>query len=206
MTLMHEPWFYLLWAAVGYLMGSIPFGLILTRAAGLGDIRSIGSGNIGTTNVLRTGNKPLAFATLVLDGGKGALAVGFAVWFAHDKAAPLIAGGFAFLGHIFPVWLGFKGGKGMATFLGTMLALSLPVGAAALLTWLVVALLFRYSSLSTLAAATLTPIYALALKGVPALIAVALAMAALIYLRHLGNIRRLASGLETRIGHRKDQP
>src|SRR5690606_20068352 len=116
------------WVVLGYLMGTIPFGLLLTRAAGMGDIRAIGSGNIGTTNVLRTGNKPLALATLILDGGKGALAVGLAMWFSHDAAAPLLAGGAAFLGHIFPIWLRFKGGKGVATFLGTLLALSLPVG------------------------------------------------------------------------------
>jgi len=191
------------WVVLGYLMGTIPFGLLLTRAAGMGDIRAIGSGNIGTTNVLRTGNKPLALATLILDGGKGALAVGLAMWFSHDAAAPLLAGGAAFLGHIFPIWLRFKGGKGVATFLGTLLALSLPVGAATLATWILVAVLFRYSSLSALAAATLAPVYAYAMKGMTVLMAVALLMAMIIYLRHADNIRRLASGQESRIGRKK---
>ncbi|MFA5122888.1 glycerol-3-phosphate acyltransferase, partial [Zavarzinia sp.] len=111
----------------GYLLGSIPFGLVLTRAAGLGDIRAVGSGNIGATNVLRTGNKGLALATLLLDGGKGAIAVGLALWLLSPLAA-VVAGGAAFLGHCFPVWLNFKGGKGVATFLGTLLAIAFPVG------------------------------------------------------------------------------
>jgi glycerol-3-phosphate acyltransferase PlsY len=201
MPINHE--WLIFWAALGYLMGTIPFGLLLTRAAGMGDIRAIGSGNIGTTNVLRTGNRPLALATLVLDGGKGALAVGLAMWFSHDAAAPLLAGGAAFLGHIFPVWLRFKGGKGVATFLGTLLALSLPVGAATLATWVLVAVLFRYSSLSALTAAALAPVYAYAMKGMTVLLAVALIMAMIIYVRHAENIRRLASGREGRIGRKK---
>jgi glycerol-3-phosphate acyltransferase PlsY len=201
MPINHE--WLIFWMVLGYLMGTIPFGLLLTRAAGMGDIRTIGSGNIGSTNVLRTGNKPLALATLVLDGGKGALAVGLAMWFSHDAAAPLLAGGAAFLGHIFPVWLRFKGGKGVATFLGTLLALSLPVGAATLATWILVAILFRYSSLSALAAATLAPVYAFAMKGMTVLMAVALIMAMIIYMRHVDNIRRLASGRESRIGRKK---
>jgi len=201
---MNDPWqIDILWVVLGYFMGSIPFGLILTRLAGLGDIRAIGSGNIGTTNVLRTGNKPLALATLVLDGGKGALAVGLAVWFSDDPAAPVLAGAAAFLGHIFPVWLGFKGGKGVATFLGTMLALSLPLGAATVATWLLIAILFRYSSLSALAAATLAPVYAYAFKGMTALVPVIALMTFTIYLRHGENIRRLAAGEESRIGRKR---
>jgi len=190
-------------AVMGYLLGSIPFGLILTRLGGYGDLRHIGSGNIGATNALRTGNRWIALGTLIGDGGKGALAVGLAMWFSHDAAAPLLAGGAAFLGHIFPIWLRFKGGKGVATFLGTLLALSLPVGAATLATWILVAVLFRYSSLSALAAATLAPVYAYAMKGMTVLMAVALLMAMIIYLRHADNIRRLASGQESRIGRKK---
>jgi len=201
--MLNNPEFLIFWIVLGYFMGTIPFGLLLTRAAGMGDIRRIGSGNIGTTNVLRTGNKPLALATLVLDGGKGALAVGLAMWFSDDPVAPLLAGGAAFIGHIFPIWLGFKGGKGVATFLGTMLALSLPVGAATLATWILVAVLFRYSSLSALTAAALAPIYAYAMKGMTVLMAVAFVMAMVIYMRHLENIRRLASGQESRIGRKK---
>ena len=127
----------------GYLLGSIPFGLLLTRAAGLGDIRNIGSGNIGATNVLRTGNKKLALATLLLDGAKGAGAVLLTGWFFYDPTLEAIAGAAAFLGHIFPVWLKFKGGKGVATALGTWLALAWPIGILACLTWLIVALVFR---------------------------------------------------------------
>ena len=133
-------------ALLGYLLGSIPFGLVLTKLAGLGDIRSIGSGNIGATNVLRTGRKDLALATLLLDGGKGAVAVLIARLVSEDLT--VIAGGAAILGHLFPVWLKFKGGKGVATTLGTLIAVNWMVGIGACLVWLVVALLFRYSSLS----------------------------------------------------------
>ena len=141
-----------LWGLIGYLFGSIPFGIVITRVFGLGDLRKIGSGNIGTTNVLRTGSKPAAAATLVLDGGKGAIAVLVARWLAAEDAAQL-AGLMAFLGHCFPIWLKFKGGKGVATFLGLMLALAWPVGIACCLTWLVTALIGRISSLSALVAA-----------------------------------------------------
>src|SRR5687767_5336877 len=137
----------------GYLLGSIPFGLVLTKAAGLGDIRQIGSGNIGATNVLRTGNKPLALATLLLDGGKGAIAALIAAQFSPLLA--VIAGGAALLGHLFPVWLRFKGGKGVATTLGTLIAINWMVGVAACLTWLAVAFALRISSLSALAAVAL---------------------------------------------------
>ncbi|HEY9346007.1 MAG TPA: glycerol-3-phosphate acyltransferase, partial [Inquilinus sp.] len=151
-------------AVLGYLLGSIPFGLVLTRAAGLGDIRSIGSGNIGATNVLRTGHKGLALATLLLDGGKGAAAVLIAGLF--DPMLAVIAGGGAMLGHLFPVWLGFKGGKGVATALGTLLAIAWPVGVLCCLIWLVMAVLFRYSSLASLASVAAAPVLALSLSGV----------------------------------------
>lgn len=190
-------WPYLLGAALGgYLLGSIPFGLVLTRLAGYGDIRRIGSGNIGTTNVLRTGNKALALATLILDSGKGALAVLIAKQFGPDPA--VLAAGGSILGHTFPVWLGFKGGKGVATTLGVLLALAWPVGVAACATWLVVALLFRYSSLSALVALGLSPVYAWVLAG-PQVAELALFVAVLVYIRHAANIRRLIRGEESKI-------
>jgi glycerol-3-phosphate acyltransferase PlsY len=187
-------------AALGYLLGSIPFGLVLTRLFGYGDIRSIGSGNIGATNVLRTGNKALALATLVLDGAKGALAVLIAREI--DPGLAALAGGAAFLGHIFPVWLGFKGGKGVATFLGLMLALSWPVGVACCATWLVVAAIFRYSSLAALVAAALSPVYALVFADREGAV-LAAACLVLILIRHRANIARLRAGTEPRIGGRK---
>ena len=145
-------------AVIGYLVGSIPFGLVLTKLAGLGDVRKIGSGNIGATNVLRTGNKGLALATLLLDGGKGALVVILAnIFLTQDYA--VLAGGGAFLGHLYPIWLKFKGGKGVATFIGVMLAISWPAGLGVALTWLIVALVFRISSLSALVCAALAPLY-----------------------------------------------
>jgi glycerol-3-phosphate acyltransferase PlsY len=186
----------------GYLLGSIPFGLLLTRMAGLGDIRNIGSGNIGATNVLRTGNKKLALATLVLDGAKGAVAVFLARWFFLDPVLPVIAGAAAFIGHIFPVWLKFKGGKGVATALGTWLALAWPIGILACLTWLVVALVFRFSSLSALLAVALAPVYAIWL-GTPALIGFGIGVAILVWIRHHENIRRLLKGEEPKIGKKK---
>ncbi|MDP6345003.1 MAG: glycerol-3-phosphate 1-O-acyltransferase PlsY, partial [Alphaproteobacteria bacterium] len=151
-------WPFVAAAVLGYLLGTIPFGLVLTRLAGLGDIRGIGSGNIGATNVLRTGNKGLAALTLILDGGKGAAATLLAGLYGPDMA--VLAGGAAFLGHLFPVWLRFKGGKGMATFLGVMLAIAWPVGLACCLIWLAMALVLRYSSLATLVAAAAAPLYA----------------------------------------------
>ena len=144
----------------GYLLGSIPFGVILTRAAGAGDVRNIGSGNIGATNVLRTGRKDLAIATLILDAGKGAVALLIARYLFGSEAAGAIAGGAAFMGHLFPVWLGFKGGKGVATFFGLILAACWPLGLRAAATWLIVAFPLRYSSLAALVAAALTPLYA----------------------------------------------
>jgi glycerol-3-phosphate acyltransferase PlsY len=186
----------------GYLLGSIPFGLLLTRMAGLGDIRNIGSGNIGATNVLRTGNKKLALATLLLDGAKGAVAVFLARWFFFDPNLAVIAGACAFLGHIFPVWLKFKGGKGVATALGTWLALAWPIGVLACLTWLIVAVIFRYSSLSALLAVALAPVYAIWL-GTPALIVFGILVAVLCWIRHHENIRRLLKGEEPKIGKKK---
>ncbi len=185
-------------AVLAYLLGSVPFGVVIARLFGLGDLRKIGSGNIGATNVLRTGNKPAAALTLLLDAGKGAIAVLVARALIGDDAAQ-VAGFAAFLGHIFPVYLGFRGGKGVATFLGTLLALHFPAGLAACATWLVVAGLFRISSLSALAAAALAPVW-LALLSRPDAVALGVALAALVFLRHHENIRRLLKGAEPRIG------
>ena len=185
---------------LAYLVGSIPFGLLLTKAAGLGDIRQIGSGNIGATNVLRTGNKPLALAVLLLDGGKSAAAVLLAWRFGPDMAVFAAAG--AVLGHCFPVWLKFRGGKGVATTLGVLLALNLIVGAAACLTWLATALLFRFSSLAAMLAMVAAPIAAHLLDA-PAIRDVAVFIALLVIVRHHANIRRLLKGEEPRIGKRK---
>ncbi len=185
-------------AILGYLLGSIPFGLVLTRAAGLGDIRSIGSGNIGATNVLRTGNRKLAAATLVLDGAKGAVAVLLARMIAGGDAA-VMAGLFSIIGHIFPVWLKFKGGKGVATTLGMLLALAPPVGLIACATWLAMAAAFRISSLSALVALALTPLssYVIYHNLLPLVCAV---VAALVFYTHRANIGRLIRGEEPRIG------
>jgi glycerol-3-phosphate acyltransferase PlsY len=199
--------------AFGYLLGSIPFGVLLTRMAGLGDIRKVGSGNIGATNVLRTGRKGLALATLLLDGAKGALALLIVVRFYTEEMA-IAAGLGAMLGHVFPIWLGFKGGKGVATALGLSLAAAWPIGALACFTWLVVAAVFRFSSLAALAALALAPVYAFAadrllwpLWGSAIVYAqvakLALVVAILVWIRHVGNIRRLLNGTEPRIGQKK---
>ena len=189
-----------IFALVGYLLGSIPFGLILTKAAGMGDIRSIGSGNIGATNVLRTGNKKLAAATLLLDGVKGAVAVLLARYIAHDDAA-LWAGLFSILGHIFPVWLNYKGGKGVATTLGVLLALVPLAGAIACLVWLVMAVLFRISSLSALVAMLSAPVSVFFLyHHDPRFTLVCAMIAALVWYTHRANIRRLLKGEEPKIG------
>jgi len=189
----------------GYLLGSIPFGVIVTRLGKAGDLRQIGSGNIGATNVLRTGRKGLALATLAGDGGKGAVAVlvARALW-GEDAAA--LAGGAAFVGHIFPVWLGFRGGKGVATFFGVMLAIAWPAGLACAAAWLIVAAVSRYSSLAALSAAALSPFLVLLTGGSRAASALALVMALLIYVRHRENIQRLLSGKEDRIGAKKAAP
>ena len=188
----------ILWAVIGYLLGSVPFGIVITRALGLGDLRQIGSGNIGATNVLRTGNKPAALATLLLDSGKGAIAVLLVRALVGEDAA-LIAGAAAFLGHLYPVWLGFKGGKGVATFLGTLLALDWRLGLAACAIWLVTALVTRISSLSALVAAALSPLVALWLDG-PRMALVLAFMAVLIFIRHHANIARIKDGTEPKIG------
>jgi glycerol-3-phosphate acyltransferase PlsY len=180
-----------------YLLGSIPFGLLLTRLAGLGDIRGIGSGNIGATNVLRTGRRELAALTLLLDGGKGAAAVLLAgVLFPGTE---LLAGLAALLGHLFPVWLKFKGGKGVATAIGVIIALSWPMGVTIMVVWLIVALLSRYSSLAALVSIGLTPFYAV-LLGRTDLLWLAVIIIGLVTFKHRANIRRLIDGAETKIG------
>jgi acyl phosphate:glycerol-3-phosphate acyltransferase len=183
---------------LGYLLGSIPFGLLFSWAAGAGDVRKLGSGNIGATNVLRTGKRWAALATLLCDGGKGAVAVLLADRF-HGDMATAVAGLGAFLGHIFPVWLRFRGGKGVATFFGVLLALAWPVGLLALATWLAVAAIFRISSLSALVAAALAPIY-MTFLGTPLYAMLALLLAILIFATHRENIRRIIAGSEPRIG------
>lgn len=203
-----------LFAAGGYLLGSIPFGVILTRLGGAGDVRSIGSGNIGATNVLRTGRKDLALATLLLDAGKGAAALLLAKYLLGGvspsaEIAGAVAGGAAFLGHLFPVWLKFKGGKGVATFFGLLLAAAWPLGLLAGATWILTAALSRISSLSALTASAAAPVYSLlpiAALGLPAPMAVtvlAALTAALIWIRHRDNIARLMKGEEPRIGAKK---
>ena len=185
-------------ALAGYLFGAIPFGIVMAKVFRLGDLRAIGSGNIGATNVLRTGNKLAAFLTLILDAGKAGIAVLLAGAL-FGELAGLVAGLAAFVGHCYPVWLGFNGGKGVATFFGLIFAACWPVGLAAGATWLVVAALSRYSSLSALIASALAPVYAAALGGtlmVPFLIILAL----LIFWRHTENIQRLLKGVEGKIG------
>lgn len=201
----------------GYLLGSIPFGVIAARLGGIGDLRKVGSGNIGATNVLRTGRRDLALITLIGDGGKGAAAVliaGCAVWrLTGDNGAAAtvvaLAGGAAFLGHLFPVWLRFRGGKGVATFFGILLALSWPLGVLAGATWLLTAAVFRISALAALVASAAAPVFAFGLEHMEAMpvagdphlrLHLALFMAVLIWLRHLSNIRRLLKGAEPRIG------
>lgn len=193
--------FLLLAAVGGYLAGSIPFGVLLTRFAGLGDIRDIGSGNIGATNVLRTGKKWLALATLLLDGGKGAIAVLIARRFGADAA--LVAAMASVVGHVFPVWLGFKGGKGVATALGVYLALSPVIGSGAILAWVLAAGISRTSSVGGIASVIAGPIIAMILHSPRAAVATAL-IAALVVFRHQENIRRLIAGTEPKIGDKKD--
>ncbi|MEM9317833.1 MAG: glycerol-3-phosphate 1-O-acyltransferase PlsY [Pseudomonadota bacterium] len=185
--------------AIGsYLLGSVAFGLVMARIFGLGDLRQVGSGNIGATNVLRTGNKPAAALTLVLDAAKGAFAVLIARAVAGEDSAQLAAF-CAFLGHCYPIFLGFRGGKGVATFLGTLIALAWPVGLAACATWAVTAAISRISSLSALVAAALAPVWMLVL-GYGSAVVLAVALAVLVALRHRPNITRLLAGEEPRIG------
>ncbi len=184
----------------GYLLGSVPFGLVVTRLAGLGDLRKIGSGNIGTTNVLRTGRRDLVAATLLLDAGKGAVAVLLAASYGPDTALMAALG--AVLGHLFPVWLKFRGGKGVATTLGVLLALAWPVGLAACATWLLVALVVRISSAAGLVATVLSPLWAWLIREDLQLVQMCLILAALVWLRHWQNIGRLIRGREPKIGRK----
>ncbi len=196
-----SPILLILVGVMGYLLGSVPFGIVITRALGLGDLRSIGSGNIGATNVLRTGHKGAALATLLLDAGKGAIAVLIARLAVGEDAAQL-AGGMAFLGHLFPVWLGFKGGKGVATFLGTLIALAWPVGLAACATWAVTAAITRISSASALVAAAFSGFWCLVFQRGDVLILTFVLMV-LVYIKHWPNLQRIKAGTEPKIGQKK---
>ncbi len=191
----------ILWGVIGYLLGSIPGGVILARVMNLGNLREIGSGNIGATNVLRTGNKKAAALTLLFDAGKGALAVYLAGTFGANDVAQL-AGFTALVGHCFPVWLKFKGGKGVATYLGVVGMLAWPIGLIACVFWLIVALISRYSSLAALLMAGWMPMVMVFL-GFLGMFVLGIALAILIYLRHAGNIQRLRKGTETKIGAKK---
>jgi acyl phosphate:glycerol-3-phosphate acyltransferase len=197
---------HLIVALFSYLLGSIPFGLVLTRLAGLGDIREIGSGNVGATNVLRTGNKPLAFLTLILDAGKGGAAamIAYHVYPGGENGIDfaIVAGLTAVIGHNFPLWLRFQGGKGVATTLGTLLAISWQVGLAACVTWAVIAAVFRYSSLAALVALAASPFYAWYLGSEKVAVLAAL-LAILAIIRHQENIKRLFKGEEGKIGKKK---
>lgn len=189
-----------LWAALGYLLGSVPFGVVLARAMGLGNLREIGSGNIGATNVLRTGNKLAALLTLLLDGAKGAVAALIAYAVSGEDAAQL-SGLMAFLGHCYPVWLGFRGGKGVATFLGLVLALSWPVGLACCASWVLGALVTRMSSFAAIIAAVLSPVWVL-LLGQGQLLLLAVVLTLIVLWRHRDNIARIRAGTEPRIGRK----
>ncbi|MEM5520376.1 glycerol-3-phosphate 1-O-acyltransferase PlsY [Sulfitobacter sp. AS59] len=190
-----------LWGVLGYLIGSIAFGLLLARAMNLGDLRTIGSGNIGATNVLRTGNKTAAALTLVLDGAKGAVAVLLARFFAGEDAAQ-VAGLAAMIGHCYPVWLKFKGGKGVATFLGVILALAWPAGLACCLAWLIGALVTRISSMGAIAAASTSTIF-LVILGYGSAFFLGVILTLLIFWRHRENIKRIRAGTEPKIGAKK---
>jgi glycerol-3-phosphate acyltransferase PlsY len=192
--------------ALGYLLGSIPFGLLLTKLAGQGDIRAIGSGNIGATNVLRTGNKPLAAATLIFDMLKGTAAVLLAGYFSRGTPnmewAAMIAGFGAFIGHVFPVWLKFKGGKGVATFLGVMLGLVWQAMLITALVWIATAAIFRYSSLAALVATAASPLV-IWYFGYPQVALMFVLLAAIVWIKHGENISRLLAGTESQIGGKK---
>ena len=188
-------------AVLSYLLGSVPFGIVITRLMGLGDLRQIGSGNIGATNVLRTGNKRAAAATLILDAAKGAVAVLVARAAVGEDAAQLAAL-YSFLGHLFPVWLNFKGGKGVATFLGTLLALDWRVGLACCATWAVAAAITRISSLSALTAAALATVWLIVFREGQMIFLVVI-LTILVYIRHAANLKRIKQGTEPRIGQKK---
>jgi glycerol-3-phosphate acyltransferase PlsY len=189
-----------LWAVLGYLLGSVPFGVVLAKAMGLGNLREIGSGNIGATNVLRTGNRLAALLTLLLDGAKGAVAALIARAISGEDAAQL-AGLMAFLGHCYPVWLGFRGGKGVATFLGLLLALSWPVGLACCASWAAGALVTRMSSFAAMIAAVLSTVWVL-LLGQGQLLLLAVVLTLIVLWRHRDNIARIRAGTEPRIGQK----
>lgn len=193
--------FYALAAIIGYLLGSIPFGLLATRMSGLGDVRSIGSGNIGATNVLRTGRRDLAVITLLGDAGKGAFAVAVAGWLWGYEAA-MVAGVAAFIGHVFPVWLGFKGGKGVATYIGILLALNWVIGLIFCAVWLLIAFAQRFSSLAALTAAATAPMFAFAFAD-SRLTWATIILSIALFITHRENIKRLLAGTESRIGERK---
>jgi glycerol-3-phosphate acyltransferase PlsY len=195
-----DPTLLILTAVLAYLLGSVPFGILITRAMGLGDLRQIGSGNIGATNVLRTGNKTAALATLALDAAKAAVAVLVARWLLAEDAAQL-AGLSAFLGHLFPVWLRFRGGKGVATFLGTLLALSWPVGLAVCGTWLVTAVITRMSSIAALMAAATAALWLVYFNQGRMLVLVFI-LTVLVYVRHAENLKRIKAGTEPKIGRK----
>jgi len=195
-----SPEIILLWALLGYILGSIAFGMVLARLMGLGNLRSIGSGNIGATNVLRTGNKKAAALTLLLDGAKGAVAVLLARAFAGEDAAQVAALG-AMIGHCYPIWLGFRGGKGVATFLGILLALAWPVGLACCAAWAVAAALTRISSMGALAAAASSTFF-MVLFGYGEMLLLGIALTLLIFWRHRDNISRIRAGTESRIGQK----
>lgn len=189
---------------LGYALGSIPFGLLISLAAGEGDIRKIGSGNIGATNALRTGKKWIGALTLIGDIGKGILAVYLTRTFIHPELGT-VAGIAAFLGHLYPVWLGFKGGKGVATFLGILVALSWPVGLAGIGVWLLTLLLFRFSSLASLNTAVMAPILAMGIGQSRLALAIAV-LSVLIFIKHRENIARLRAGTEPKVGRKKTEP
>jgi glycerol-3-phosphate acyltransferase PlsY len=193
-------WLLTVVGLAGYLLGSVPFGIVAARLWGLGDLRTFGSGNIGATNVLRTGNRLAALFTLVGDAGKGAAAVLLARASVGEDAAQ-VAGFAAFFGHLFPVFLRFRGGKGVATFFGTLVAVAFPVGLAACGTWLAVAAALRYSSLAALAAAAVAPLWAFVL-GRQEVVILSLLFAALVFVSHRGNLHRLAAGTEPKIGQK----
>ncbi|HKL54819.1 MAG: glycerol-3-phosphate 1-O-acyltransferase PlsY [Roseovarius sp.] len=190
----------IIWAVLGYLLGSVPFGMVLARVMKLGNLREIGSGNIGATNVLRTGSKRAAAATLLLDGGKGAAVALLARYLTGEDAAQ-IAGLMAFLGHCYPVWLGFRGGKGVATFLGLLLALAWPVGVACCLTWLAAALWKRMSSFAAITAAAMSTIW-IVLLGQTQIFLLGVILTLLVYWRHRSNIARIRAGTEPKIGQK----
>lgn len=191
----------ILWALIGYGLGSIPFGMIVTRAMNLGNLREIGSGNIGATNVLRTGNKTAAALTLILDGAKGAVALLLARYITGSEDAAQVAGLAAMIGHCYPIWLGFKGGKGVSTFLGLLLALHWPVGVGACIAWLIGAGVTRISSMGALVAA-MSCTFLMMFMGEPRALLLGIVLTLLIYWRHRTNISRIRAGTEPRIGQK----